>query len=89
MKQTYLFFLNNLKFLAGNFIKWNRWEWWENEKQMDENFRSIWLEDGRDRQKYVRQPPKNHEAGALAKRRHPKKNWLKCNIIRIKIRYGM
>ena len=54
MKLTYLFFLNNLKFLAGNFIKWNRWEWWENEKQMDENFRSIWLEDGRDRQKYVR-----------------------------------
>ena len=52
-------------------------------------FPSIWLEDSSDEQKYVRWPPKNQEADALAKRRHPKENWLKFNIIRIKIRDGL
>ena len=70
-------------------MEWIRAVWWENEKQMDGIFPSIWLEDGRDGQKFVRWLPKNQEADALAKRRHPKENWLKFNIIRIKIRDGM
>ena len=53
-------------------MKWIRAVWWENEKQMDRTFPSIWLEDVRDGQKYVRGPPKNQEADALARRRHPK-----------------
>ena len=56
---------------------------------MNGTFPSIWLEYSSDEQKYVRWPPKNQEADALAKRRHPKENWLKFNIIRIKIRDGL
>ena len=63
--------------------------WWENDKQMHETSPSIWLEDGRGRQKYVRWPPKKQEADALGKRKHSKKNWQKFCFIRIKIRDSM
>ena len=49
-------------------MEWVRAVLWENEKQMDETFLGIWVEDGRGGQKYVRWPPKNEEADALAKR---------------------
>ena len=55
-------------------MEWIRAVWLENEKQMDETFPRIRLEEGRDGQKFVRWPPKNQEADALAKRRHPKEN---------------
>ena len=70
-------------------MKWIKAVWWKNDKQMHRTFPSIWFEDGRDGQKHVRWSPKNQEADALAKRKHPKKNWLKFYIIRIKIRDGM